>query len=161
MTRKEFQERIISQLPVMYRVAFALSGDRDEANDMVQDTMIRLWNGRENLDNVSNIPAYCLMALKRRFYDGVKSKKTTESICDISEEATEKTDMLEHRSALELVRKIIEILPEGQRTVIRLSTFAGRSNDEISQITGYSNENVRTMLSRARKTIKKLFILNN
>lgn len=161
MTREEFQDTIISQLPVMYRVAYALSGDKDDAGDMVQDTMIRLWKSRENLNDITNRTAYCITALKRVYYDMAMSRHTTESLTDNHEDLIEQSNPAEQRSSLELVQKIIDTLPEGQQTVIRLSAFAGRSNEEISQLTGYSNENVRTLLSRARKTIKKLFTLNN
>ena len=44
---------------------------------------------------------------------------------------------------------------------MELSSFGECSNEEIAEITGYSNENVRTLLSRARKTVKKLFLINN
>lgn len=161
MTRKEFHDRIISQLPVMYRVAYSLSGDKEEAGDLVQDTMVRLWDNRETLDNITNHTAYCITVMKHRYYDMVKSRRATETLTTEPEALIERDELIDHRSSLELVQKIIDTLPEGQRAVIRLSAFAGQSNEEISEITGYSHENVRTLLSRARKNIKKLFTLNN
>lgn len=97
----------------------------------------------------------------RRFFDSIRANRPTQELTDVAEEASERTDLIEHRSSLELVKRIIETLPSGQRTVMELSSFGECSNEEIAEITGYSNENVRTLLSRARKTVKKLFLINN
>lgn len=161
MTRQEFQTRIIPLHSAMYRAAYALTGNKDEACDLVQDTMVRLWNNRDNLDEVINPSGYCVMAIKRRYIDHIRSRHDTEALTDLVEESTERADIIEHRSSLDLVKKIIETLPENQKTVMKLSSFTGCSNEEIVEITGFSNDNVRSLLSRARKTVKKLFLLNN
>lgn len=163
MTREEFQNRVVVHHPSMYRVAVALTRDADEAADLVQETMVRLWVSRDRLDDVENMAGYCLGALRNRFVDTVRSHRTTASLSAVEADDSltlESEQTIDNRSALSLVGRIIDKLPTNQRTVIRLSTFGGCSNDEIVRITGLSEGNVRTLLSRARKTIKNLYLEN-
>ena len=93
MTRQEFQTRIIAQNAVMFKTAFALTRNEDEACDLVQDTMVRLWNSRDILDDIENPSAYCITAVKRRFFDSIRANRPTQELTDVAEEASERTDL--------------------------------------------------------------------
>ena len=70
---------------------------------------------------------------------------------------TDKTPdrILEEKEQLRQVRQIINRLPQNQKKVIRLQGIAGCSIEEIENLTGLSNGNIRVLLSRARKQIQE------
>lgn len=162
MTRKEFKSTILTQHHAMYGVALSLTGNPNEAADLVQDTLLKLWDCRDSLPAIGNPAAYCISALRNRYFDSLRPIR--ESLMQESqpESASEaEVRRIDGRSDLSLVMEIIAALPPNQQTVIRMSSFGGCSNDEIARLTGLSSSNVRTLLSRGRKTIKSLFLKNS
>ncbi|MDE6488131.1 MAG: hypothetical protein K2L46_02520, partial [Paramuribaculum sp.] len=68
MTRKEYQNIIAGIYPRMYRVALALTDNADEACDLTQETLLKLWTGRDRLAGAANPQGFCMAALRNRFY---------------------------------------------------------------------------------------------
>lgn len=164
MTRKEYQNIIAPIFPRMYRVALALTADADEACDLTQETLLKLWTGRDRLAGAANPEAYCMAALRNRFYDMARSRSCDGLAVAVSDDmpladsAAGDGDIVGIRSDLDLALKLMTSLPEAQQRVVRLSSVGGCSNDEIAELTGFSPANVRTLLSRGRKRIRELFI---
>lgn len=63
----------------------------------------------------------------------------------------------EYRDTRAAIERLIDSLPEGQRTAIRLSSFGGLDNNEIAATTGLSEANVRQLLSRGRRKLRELW----
>ena len=162
MTRKEFQQQVASQYARMYRVAYTLTSDEDEACDIVQDTLMKLWDKRSKLDDVKNLPACCMGALRNQFVDSRRKlclNPVKRPVSEADEAVSDETmRAVEAGSSMELVNRIIQELPENQSLVIKLSCISDCSNEEIAAITGLSMANVRTLLSRGRKRLKELYI---
>ena len=59
MTTEEFKANIMPHYMSMYRVAATVMISRDEAADAVQDAIIRLWDKRDKLNNISDLKSYC------------------------------------------------------------------------------------------------------
>jgi len=66
-------------------------------------------------------------------------------------------EQIEAQDDLEYVKTLINLLPEQQKKVLVLRHYAGYSNEEIEEITGYNNVHIRVLLSRGRKKIRELF----
>ncbi len=162
MTRKEYQNIIAGIYPLMYRVALALTDNADEACDLTQETLLKLWTGRDRLAGAANPEAYCMAALRNRFYDMARARSCDGLAVAVSEDMpladNVAGDIVGIRSDLDLALKLMASLPEAQQRVVRLSSVGGCSNDEIAELTGFSPANVRTLLSRGRKRIRELFI---
>lgn len=147
----------------MYAVAMAVLRDSDDAADTVQETMVTLWESRNRLDSIENLDAYCLTAVRRKCLDRLKSfhqnrfVEMTDSI-ESSETAPDPSAEMESRQELHRAMKLIDRLPEGQRRVLTLSTFNSLSNSEIAAITRLTEQNVRTLLCRARQRVKQLYL---
>lgn len=150
-----FRRKIIPLYKPMYAAAAAILGDRDEAADAVQDAMERLWQARETLGSVQSLPAYCMTVLRRVAVDRIRRRRPAEPIDGIVEPAVP-PDCNSGETA-DIINRIIATLPPNQQAVIRLSAFYQRSNDEIAAQTGLSNENVRQLLSRARRRIREIY----
>lgn len=144
----------------MYRVAYAILQDSDDAQDAVQDAVTHLWEKRKELTAVNDYEAFCVTAVKRRCIDLLRKRNyrqaMTTSIVETIEDDGDISSRLETRDTLTHVMKIVENLPANQREVLRLRSQGDCSLQEIAEITGLTNSNARTLLSRARKKLKEL-----
>lgn len=158
MDKCRFEYEILPCYKHVFAICLAIVRDRDEAADAVQETFTRLWERREDLENISNPEAYAVTVAKRVCIGRLKDRQiVTDEIT--STVATDDADRLEFNDELRLMKRLIAGLPDNQRKVVELSSFGGCSNDEISQVTGETPANVRQLLSRGRKKLKELYKL--
>lgn len=163
MTRSDFISNIVSLHDDMYRLAAAITGSAEDASDAVQDTMLRLWNSRDRIpQDASGRRAYCLKALRSRCLTLLDNRTHAEQLTADAAEESQKadTDMLLNDTQ-RILKHLVESLPESQRTVLRLMTAENMDTRETARITGFSETNVRQLLSRARKYIKEHYTLLN
>ena len=141
----------------LYRVAFYILESQSDAQDVVQDLFIKLWNTRDELDKVLNLKAYCTTLIKNMCIDRIRKASKEQSIgieTDIPESRTVDGDLIA-KDKLDRVMAAIERLPKGQRNVVKMYVLEEMSYDEISEKTGMSNLTLRVLLSNARKTLRK------
>lgn len=163
MTENRFNDEIIPMHAAMYRVAVAILGTADDAADVVQDVMVKLWNKRHTLDSVSSLSGYAINAVRN---ECVTRMTRTSQCADIDSLADQCADddqhaAIERRESLRIVARAIEGMPDTQRQVFDLSIFGALSNQEIANATGLTEVNVRAILSRGRKKLKQLFSKND
>ncbi len=163
MTAEQFKDIVMPMKEVMFRIAFKILGSESDALDAIQDTLVSLWSNRSRLTMASNPQAYCLGALKNRCLSTLRTRNETVALDSnpIAADEDAVSRAIDARDSLSLMRKLIESLPEGQRRVVSLSAFSEYTNEEIAALTGFSEQNVRTLLSRGRRRIKELFILHS
>lgn len=143
----------------MYRVAVAILGSADDAADVVQDIMVRLWNNRHALDSVSSLSGYAINAVRNECVTRMTRTQQCADIDSLFEQCADDdqhSDM-ERRESLRIVAGAIQTMPDTQRRVMELSAFGALSNPEIAEATGLTEVNVRAILSRGRKKLKQLF----
>ena len=156
-----FRERFLGFHPKLYRIAFALLGNAEEAEDKLQDLYLKLWTKRNELSSIQQPEAYCVTLLKNSCMDHLRSPKAQHKD-EVSEALfLQSTDQPEKRieanDELNFVRQLINRLPVNQQQVLRLRSIDDCSMEEIEALTGLTYSNIRTLLSRARKTIKEQF----
>lgn len=155
-----FKEKYIPYHQKLYRVAYRLLEDACDAEDVVQEAYIKLWNKRDELILVDNSEAYCVILLRNLCLDFLRAKKkhlfqSTEDT--VISDSFVLSDEIETIDEIKHIETIIDLLPEQQRKIIKLRHFDDYSNEEIEEIMGLTSVNVRVMMSRARKKIKELF----
>ncbi len=162
MDPQQFKTIILPYHADMYRLAFSILRDADDAADVVQDTFLKLWEHRSELLSVKNHRAYCLSAVKNQACSELRKSRPespldSAPVSDMTDPYYDTADAIERTDSIAMISRIIDDMPERQRTVFTLSTFASCSNEEISRLTGLSNVNVRAILSRTRRQIKNIF----
>lgn len=160
MNATTFKEKYMPYHQKLYRVAFRLLEDAFDAEDIVQEAYIKLWNKRNELAQVENSEAYCVILLRNLCLDFLRTKKknlfqSTEDVV-ISDNLI-LSDEIEISDEINHIESIINLLPDQQRKVIKMRHFDNYSNEEIEEIMGLSSVNVRVLMSRARKKVKELF----
>lgn len=162
MTHREFKTRFLPCHEKLYRVAFRYLGREYDAEDMVQNTYLKLWENRDNLEEIKNDEAYAIKVLKNLCLDRLRKipwRTDDESVLLKRAGTTPRPDeKMELCEDVEILSSIVAELPDVQRKVIVMRHFEGKTTDEIEQATGLTPVNLRVILSRARKTIRELFI---
>ena len=162
MDAADFKKQFLPCHQKLYRIAFRLMGDNaQEAEDMVQEAYLKLWNKRNELAQVLNTEAYCVTLIKNLCYDALRRSqpdedgRTPEELPLITD--TDIAREVEQRDEANRVKQLISQLPEQQRRVIVLKDVNDCSFEEIEQATGLNAINIRVLLSRARKKIREQF----
>lgn len=158
MNSREFKAKILPHYTSMYRVAASVMRSDDEAADIVQDAMLRLFEKRNQLENIVDTKSYCINVVRNACLNKLRGKKqhlSTDEVTDIDSAEDVHTE-LEWRDFYGIVSKAMSRLPVDQRNVFRMSVYGGFSNIEIAELLGITQGNVRVLLSRARIKIRKL-----
>ncbi|MDL2312279.1 sigma-70 family RNA polymerase sigma factor [Bacteroidales bacterium OttesenSCG-928-B11] len=158
-TSKEyFVAQVIQYQDSLYRMAKALVKDEDFAKDILQDLYVKLWVKREHLVGVIHFHAYMMRALRNLCLDNLKKNRwIMEDVDDHLESGTENPHaLLERKDFNMMISKLIEQLPELQRTVLHLKDVEGLDVKEIAYISDLTENAVRVNLCRARQRLREM-----
>lgn len=146
----------------LFRLALRITFDRAEAEDVVQDTMIRVWNKREEWTQFGSIEAYCLTVAKNLAIDRSQKKEAqnVELTPEMEEEpeASGPYDQLINKERMSIIHRLINELPEKQRLIMQLRDIEGESYKEIAKILNLTEEQVKVNLFRARQKVKQRYL---
>ena len=157
-----FRRDLLPHKDKRYRLALRITLQRPEAEDVVQETLIRAWERREELGNVESVEAYLLTVCRNLAIDK-REKKDNQNV-SLGEEEMElpasdisPQERLEYEERLRRVHELFSKLPERQRTVMQLRDIEGLSYRETAQAMGITEDVVRVTLHRARAAIRQAF----
>lgn len=161
----ELREFKINVLPLRGRLldyARRLADDPDDAEDVVQEVLLRLWDRRGELGQCRNIEAFAMTMVHNRCVDLWRTQQTNRVALDQMQATTDAgyspEELVEMRDEVELMRRIIDSLPPLQRLVMQLKDVEERETEEIAEITGCNVESIRSNLSRARKRVRDIYL---
>lgn len=156
----KFKQKLLPLSSTLYRVAYRIVRDSDIAKDMVQETYVALWSKRDTLEELDSVESFAVKTLKNRCLDYLRSTRVHEMLSldieNFSQEESPAMDEMETGETLSHVMMKLNQLPARQKQVLMLRSVQDMSLEEIEQLTGLSNINVRTLLSRARKRLREL-----
>lgn len=161
MQKYSFQHDVLPLKDKLFRLAYRITLNQVEAEDIVQETLIKVWNKREEWNTIISIEAYCITLTRNLAID--KSQKSEAQNTELTEEATLHTNEstpqqeLEYSERMELIHRLINTLPERQRTILQLRDMEEKSYKEIAEIMHLSEEQVKVNLFRARQKIKNRY----
>lgn len=161
MDIKGFNQRFVSLRPELEAVAKAMVGNEDDAEDAVQETLLRLWVRRDSLDNHPNPKALAIAALRNIIRDKWRKDQHEATTGGEGIENVRIENPPNFSDEMEVIRYIVDHLPTLQATVFRMKEIEGYDSKEIIAITGCSEANLRQLLSRARRKIREEFIRLN
>ncbi|MDR0866805.1 MAG: RNA polymerase sigma factor [Candidatus Symbiothrix sp.] len=159
MDAEVFKKIFLPYHKKLYRIAYRFLENQADAEDMVQETYIKLWQKREELESLLNPESFAVTLLKNKCLDFLKKAKP--DLSRMQEVNIPETDSLavqiENREQLEHIQVIMNQLPVQQKQIIRLKIWDNLPDEEIEKQTGLKKGNIKVIVSRARKTIKVLY----
>ena len=162
MQEISFRDDILPLKDKLFRLALRITFDRAEAEDVVQDTMIRVWNKREEWTQFGSIEAYCLTVAKNLAID--RSQKKEAQNVELTPEMEEESeisgpyDQLVNNERMSIIHRLINELPEKQRLIMQLRDIEVESYKEIAKILNLTEEQVKVNLFRARQKVKQRYL---
>ena len=155
MTISEYNKSVEKYSDNLYRFVLKNIKDIDKAKDIVQDTFLKFWEKRENVD-VSKSKSYLFTTAYHTLIDVVRREKKQGSFNDVKEENY--STQTEYSDLQEILHQAIEQLPEDQKAVILLRDYEGYAYDEIAEITGMTVSQVKVYIFRGRKFLKNYLV---
>ncbi len=158
-----FRKLVELTSPFAYSIAFRMLGDEDQAKDVVQETMVTIWQKLKKIKTAEVYKTWTYRIVVNKCYDEMrKRKRNPEFVADeqtwgvISNKISEgPSAALENRETSKIISLLTEKLSPKQKAVFILSDLEEMSNDEISEITGISKSAVKANLHYARKNISE------
>ncbi len=159
MNQRDFITTFKEAKQKMFFLSRRLLRSQDEAADAVQEVMAKLWEKRDQLETVKNKEAYAMQMVKNYSLDRLKSKQASHLKIvhsNYDDDSLNAQEELERRSQVQMVRKMINQLPEQYRMVIQLRDIQRYDYEAIENIMEMKPTAVRVSLSRARKMLREL-----
>ena len=159
MQASDFKQLFLPCHRKLFSVAYRLMSNAQAAEDMVQETFLKLWMQRDKMEKVDNPEAYSITVLRRIFYDKMRARHLQEVDKDVGSLQVSSSQniskQLEEADEYQRVRLLINHLPEPQARIMLMRDIEDHSFEEISTETGLTEVNIRSILSRARKKIRE------
>lgn len=164
MDAEHFKKEFLPFHRKLYHVAFRLLENEADAEDLVQEAYLKLWDKREGLTVISNPEAFSVTLVKNMCFDILRSGRNTLNRQMVELTTLQEyipTDTIDVMDEVRQVRSIIAQLPEQQQRIVTLRDIKECSFEEIEHIMGLNSVNIRVLLSRARKKIREQFNKQN
>ncbi len=144
----------------LFRYAYRFVQDRDAAEDVVQDVLSKLWQKRDEVDTIDNIDAWLMVLTKNRSLDMLRKVRTNQVSMDeaftVQDQEPVPDRQMETSDLMKQLQSCLNQLPEKQRTIFHLREIEQMSYEEISQETGFTLDDVKVSLFRARKHMQRM-----
>ena len=161
MELKQFKISVLPLRNKLLNYARKLTESPDDAEDAVQEVLLKLWNKRLELEQYRSIEAFAMTMTHNLCMDMWRTKHTTNVPLEYVQDATPSGTperLLEIKDEIRLMHEIINSLPDLQRTIMRMKDIEEYETEEIADITGCNPEAIRSNLSRARKKVREIYM---
>lgn len=159
--RKAFDELFYFLYPQLVRIALRYTRQDAAARDIVQETFIKLWQMRRDIDSSLSLKAYMVKTVRNRSLNWLNKKSNqTISIDEHEFVFTPEEELLNHESEIlaENFRKWIDELPERQNEAFELSRFEGLDHDEIAHVMEISPKTVNNHIVAALNNLRERYM---
>ena len=158
MNDQEFKTQVFPLKDKIFRFAWRILQQREEAEDVTQEVLLKLWGKKQELGQYRSIEAVAMQSAKNLCLDRLRHQQIrTRKLRHLKLDQpgnNHETD-LENKEMHSIISRIIGKLPVRQKMVIHLKDVEGYSTREITEILGMDVVAVRTNLSRARKKVRE------
>jgi len=166
MDLQAFNQRILPVQGRLFRMAMLFLRSRVEAEDAMQDVLLRLWTNREQLENYNSLEALAVKMTRNVCLDKLKSHNNQKmmhgaELPDVQTGDASPYQQMEQSDSNQLIHRLIGELPDQQKLILHLRDVEEYSFEEIEEFTGLSINNIRVILSRARLRLRENYVKEN
>ena len=161
MDAREFRQRFMPHHQLLYRVAYHLTNNAQDAEDLLQDLYLKLWQKRDELPEEATRDAYLATMMRNLFIDQRRLKRLDASTELKNEEGPPDERSLDRqidaRDEVRQIEGLISELSERDAKIIQMHLIEDRTYEEIEHDTGLSQGNIRIIVMRTKKKLKQQF----
>jgi len=161
MDAREFKQRFMPHHRLLYRVAYQLTGNAQDAEDLLQDLYLKLWQKRDDLPDEAMKEAYLATMIRNLFIDQRRLKHVDASAELKNEDGPPDERSLDRqidaRDEVRQMKGLISELSERDAKIIQMHLVDDCSYEEIERDTGLSQGNIRIIVMRTKKKLKQQF----
>jgi len=155
MTEREYNECVNNYSDNVYRFILKNLRHEEDSKDVVQGTFEKMWVNRLQIDN-EKCKSYLFTVAYHQMIDHIRKNKRISLKEDFDE--NEKGGVKQHSNARRILDEALSKLGETQRSLVMLKDYEGYSYEEISQITGLNESQVKVYLHRARLQLRAYIV---
>jgi len=146
----------------LFRFAMSMLRDEAEAEDVVQEVVIKLWKQRQQLDRIQNLEAWTMRLTRNLSIDKLRSKhrryEPIDSVVDLDNNEPSPARQAELNDTMDQLKASIKKLPEKQQMVFQLRDIEGMTYKEIAESLDMPLSQVKINLFRARQQVREYLI---
>lgn len=164
MKRLSFHTDVLPLKDELFRLALRITLNHAEAEDVVQETMMKVWNRRDQWDAIESMEAFCVTVCRNLALDRMKRVDNQNQTLEASHDAPDTSyasnpeEQTMQRDRVQLVKRLMQQLPEKQRTCMHLRDIEGKAYKEIAAVMNITEQQVKVNIFRARQTIKQKYL---
>ena len=162
MDAREFKQRFMPFHRRLYRVGYHLTGNAQDAEDLLQDTYLKLWQKRDDLREEAMTEAYLVTLMQNLYRDQRRLKRidTSEDIENHADPPDERTlsSTIEATDEAQQMGILMDKLPERNSTILKMHLMEDKSYEEIEHETGLSQGNLRIIMMRTKQKLKQQYL---
>ena len=160
MTQEAFLDTLMTLQPALQLAAEKMLHSETDAEDVVQETVVELWEKREKMNHVVNLNGYAMQSLKNRCVSLLRkrhelSAEGLDGLEELSDEAV-RAEAAAIEEKARMLDDMMEQLPRMQREAVRMKYIDRLSHEEMQRRLGMTSSNVYTTLSRAVSSLKSM-----
>ena len=158
MDLKDFQTHILPYKNKLFRFAMSIVGNATEAEDVVQEVFIKIWQNRQQINKLNSLEAWSMKLTKNLSIDKLRSKHRRtdglDNVVEISSREATPDKATELNDTMSRIKALMFQLPDKQRQILQLRDIEGMTYEEISQVLELPLNQIKVNLFRARKQIR-------
>ena len=152
MKVSEYNDCVDQHADGLFRFILKNMRDEEEARDVVQDSFEKMWRNREDVDG-RKAKSYLFTTAYHTMIDRIRKKKRISDYTEVDEESLFHTS--QYTDLKKILNDALNLLPDIQKAVVTLRDYEGYSYQEIGQITGLNESQVKVYIYRARLFLKE------
>jgi RNA polymerase sigma-70 factor (ECF subfamily) len=157
LSDREFKDKLASVIPQLRAFARSLSGDKDNADDLVQETMLKAWAARDRFEAGTHFRAWTFTILRNHFFSKARRQRFVGEWDDVVADRILAGPASQDKTVeLSDLMRALQQLPEPQREALILVGAGGISYEEAAEITGVAVGTVKSRVARGRDAIEAL-----
>ena len=142
--------------PVVYAQAFRMLGDRAEAEDITQDSLLRLWHAAPDWQvGQAKVTTWLYRVTSNLCIDKMRKRKrqSSDAVPEMPDDGPDMERRLQDRARAQALRAALSDLPDRQKQAMVLRHLEGLSNPDVAQIMQISVEAAESLMSRGKRRL--------
>jgi RNA polymerase sigma-70 factor (ECF subfamily) len=153
----DWRDQVVALIPALRAFAWSISRNGSDADDLVQDTLIKAWSHRDKFETGTNLRAWLFTILRNTYYTAVvRRRREVRDEDDQYARALTTQPTQEWGLAIRALQVALDELPAEHREALILVGAAGLSYEEAAEICGCALGTIKSRVNRARNRLLKV-----